>query len=67
VIVCLQPYWGGESDYGPDLFSRDEYAASAHALAALQGRFFMTLNDVPAVCRANRHKLLVANCLRDRA
>jgi DNA adenine methylase len=43
------PYWGGETDYGPGLFERADYARLAAALEALQGRFIMTLNDVPAV------------------
>jgi DNA adenine methylase len=45
------PYWGGESDYGAGLFSRDEYPLLAEALSRLQGRFIMTLNDVPEVRR----------------
>lgn len=45
------PYWGGERDYGEGLFERDDYARLADALRHLQGRFIMTLNDVPAVRR----------------
>lgn len=46
------PYYGGEDDYGEGLFRRAEYEELAAALEALQGRFIMTLNDVPAVRRA---------------
>jgi DNA adenine methylase len=45
------PYWGGEEDYGAGLFSRDEYPRLAEALSGLQGRFILTLNDVPEVRR----------------
>jgi DNA adenine methylase len=43
------PYYGVENDYGAGLFRREEYAELAAVLEALQGRFIMTLNDVPAV------------------
>ncbi|HRD47447.1 MAG TPA: DNA adenine methylase [Caulobacter sp.] len=43
------PYWGGEGDYGPGLFSRTDYEVLRGLLQGLQGRFVMTLNDVPAV------------------
>lgn len=43
------PYYGGEADYGAGLFAREEYAELARVLETLQGRFIMTLNDVPAV------------------
>jgi DNA adenine methylase len=45
------PYWGGEGDYGKELFTREEYAELAAVLARLKGRFIMTLNDVPEVRR----------------
>ena len=43
------PYWGGEADYGAGLFEREDYARMARVLESLQGRFILTLNDVPAV------------------
>lgn len=43
------PYHGGERDYGPGLFARADYAVLAETLKHLQGRFIMTLNDVPEV------------------
>ncbi len=45
------PYWGSERDYGPG-FERADYVRLAVALTSLQGRFIMTLNDVPAIRRA---------------
>jgi DNA adenine methylase len=43
------PYWGCEGDYGRDLFSRERFEEMAAVLAALQGRFILSLNDVPGV------------------
>lgn len=45
------PYWGSEHYYGRGLFERDDFAALSAALRGLQGRFVMTLNDVPEVRR----------------
>jgi len=41
------PYWGGEDDYGKGLFSRSDYEVLRGLLAGLQGRFILTINDVP--------------------
>lgn len=43
------PYWGGERDYGKGLFAREDYLELADALAALKGRFILSINDVPPV------------------
>jgi DNA adenine methylase len=43
------PYWGSERDYGTGLFQREEYAELASVLRRLQGRFILSLNDVPAI------------------
>lgn len=43
------PYWGGEDDYGKGLFSRADYERLRDLLAGLQGRFIMTINDVPPI------------------
>ena len=43
------PYWGCEGDYGPDLFGREQFALMAEQLATIQGRFMLSLNDLPAV------------------
>lgn len=43
------PYWGSEGDYGRDLFGRDQFSALAEALKGLQGRFILSINDVPEI------------------
>ena len=43
------PYWGNETDYGKGLFAREDFALLAARLARLQGRFILSLNDVPEV------------------
>ena len=43
------PYYGCEGDYGRELFSRDQFHLMATALASLQGRFLLSLNDRPEV------------------
>jgi DNA adenine methylase len=43
------PYYGCETDYGPNLFKRSEFEAMARQLAAIQGRFILSLNDAPEV------------------
>jgi len=42
------PYWGCEGDYGP-IFSRKDFERLADQLTTLQGRFLLSLNDVPQV------------------
>lgn len=43
------PYWGGESDYGKGMFTRDQFALMADRLSDLQGAFLMSINDAPEV------------------
>lgn len=43
------PYWGCEGDYGKALFSQGDFARLAEQLAGLQGRFLMSINDVPEI------------------
>jgi DNA adenine methylase len=43
------PYWGCEGDYGKGVFGRDEFGIMAEALRGLQGRFILSLNDLPEV------------------
>jgi DNA adenine methylase len=43
------PYYGCESDYGRDLFTRDDFARLAEQLRTLRGQFILSLNDHPAV------------------
>ncbi|MGY6246628.1 DNA adenine methylase [Bosea thiooxidans] len=43
------PYWGTEHFYGRGLFGREEFEQLSGALQGLQGRFILSLNDVPEV------------------
>ncbi len=43
------PYWGNEGDYGPGMFSREDFARMADQLAGIEGRFILSLNDLPEV------------------
>lgn len=43
------PYWGCEGDYGKALFAREDFQRLADQLAAIQGRFLLSINDVPEV------------------
>lgn len=45
------PYWGCESLYGKGLFERADFARLAELLRGLQGRFILSLNDVPEIRR----------------
>jgi DNA adenine methylase len=45
------PYWGTEDYYGPGLFSEADYELLRGLLAALKGRFIMTINDRPETRR----------------
>lgn len=43
------PYWGCEKDYGKDMFSRDDFDKMAAQLGIMQGRFLVSINDVPDI------------------
>jgi DNA adenine methylase len=43
------PYWGGEADYGKDMFARSDFEAMATALRSIKGAFVMSINDVPEI------------------
>lgn len=43
------PYWGNESDYGADLFGREQFERMAERLKRLQGAFILSINDRPEV------------------
>jgi DNA adenine methylase len=45
------PYFGCETDYGPGMFSRDDFERLAELLAGIQGAFILSLNDVDEVHR----------------
>ena len=41
------PYWGSETDYGAGVFDRADFARLASHLARIDGRFILSVNDVP--------------------
>jgi DNA adenine methylase len=43
------PYWGFEGIYGKDLFARDDFGIMADRLAGIQGKFLLSINNVPAI------------------
>ncbi len=43
------PYYGRENYYGQGLFSRDDFVTINRLLSELQGRFILSLNDVPEI------------------
>jgi DNA adenine methylase len=43
------PYWGCETDYGPGVFGRADFAEMAELLDGIKGRFLLSLNDTPGV------------------
>lgn len=45
------PYHGGEGDYGKGMFAREDFEELAARLAALKGRFIMSINDTPDIRR----------------
>lgn len=45
------PYYGCETDYGRDMFRREEFEVMADMLRTIRGRFILSLNDHPEVRR----------------
>jgi DNA adenine methylase len=43
------PYWGSEGDYGSGLFGPADFDRLAHALSRIEGRFLLSINDVPEI------------------
>lgn len=43
------PYWGCEDDYGKLIFDRGQFAAIAERLGRINGRFILSINDVPEI------------------
>ena len=40
------PYWGNETDYG-NTFTREDFVALEQLLRGLEGKFLLSLNDIP--------------------
>ncbi len=43
------PYWGCTDDYGRDVFSEADFERLSGLLKGLQGRFILSINDVPEI------------------
>ena len=43
------PYYNCENYYGKDIFSREDFAKLNEILRNIQGKFILSLNDVPEV------------------
>lgn len=43
------PYFGGEDDYGKDMFGRDQFAKMADQLRGIEGKFILSINDTPEI------------------
>ncbi|PCH69840.1 MAG: DNA methyltransferase [Rhodobacteraceae bacterium] len=43
------PYWGCEDDYGKAMFGAEDFDRLADQLAGIQGKFLMSINDVPEI------------------
>lgn len=43
------PYFGSEKDYGKNIFSPDEFQKIADMMAALNGKFILSINDTPEI------------------
>lgn len=43
------PYFGCEDYYGKEIFSRDDFQKLADQLAGIQGKFLLSINDVPEI------------------
>ncbi len=43
------PYYGNEGDYGPGVFSADDFGLLRDLLEGIKGRFILSINDHPTV------------------
>jgi len=43
------PYFGSETDYGKDVFSREDFIQIASVLKAIKGDFILSINDTPEI------------------
>lgn len=49
LTFCDPPYFDCEDDYGEGMFAPADHERLRDALAALKGRFILTINDVPEI------------------
>lgn len=43
------PYWNSENDYGKGIFDKSDFENLAKILSGIQGKFLLSLNDVPQI------------------
>jgi DNA adenine methylase len=43
------PYYGFEDIYGPNMFTRQDFASIAERLSSIKGKFLLSINDVPEI------------------
>ncbi|WP_339112859.1 DNA adenine methylase [Thioclava sp. GXIMD2076] len=43
------PYYGGENDYGKNIFDRAQFARMAEQLGQIKGSFVLSINDTPEI------------------
>lgn len=48
-FYCDPPYWNCEDYYGKGIFSRDDFQNLREVLGGLQGKFMLSINDVPEI------------------
>lgn len=49
LFYCDPPYWGHTDDYGKNIFSETDFERLRDLLAGIQGRFILSINDVPEI------------------
>jgi DNA adenine methylase len=49
LFYCDPPYFGNEDDYGKNIFSQADFTVLRDLLAGIQGRFVMSINNVPEI------------------
>lgn len=49
LFYCDPPYFGCESDYGKELFSRPDFKRLAELMGSVEGKMLVSINDTPEV------------------
>lgn len=49
LFYCDPPYFGCETDYGKNMFSRSDFRCLRDLLAAIEGKAILSINDVPEI------------------